>query len=422
MKGHAFSAETDWEKQFTAEFPFEETEDQLRAIEEVAGDMCSEHPMDRLICGDVGYGKTEVAMRAAFKAVMDSKQVAVLVPTTVLAQQHWNTFRERMADYPIKIEMLSRFRTPQQTRTILTELAEKKIDILIGTHRLVQKDVIFKDLGLVIIDEEQRFGVEHKERLKRLRRTVDVLTLTATPIPRTLHMTITGLRDISSLHTAPHDRLSVQTRLWKFDPLRIRAAILREMQREGQVFFVHNRVFDIRSVADRIREVVPEARVGIGHGQMPERELEVVMNDFMNRKVDVLVCTTIIENGLDIPNANTIIINNADSFGLSDLHQLRGRVGRFDRKAYAYFLIPKNKPINQEARKRLAAIEEYSELGSGFKIAMEDLEIRGAGNLLGVEQSGYIMAVGFDLYCRLIRQVIAQLKASRKVSNENKIN
>ncbi|MBM4082971.1 MAG: DEAD/DEAH box helicase, partial [Planctomycetes bacterium] len=358
-------------------------------------------PMDRLICGDVGFGKTELAMRAAFKAVMAGKQVAVLVPTTILAQQHFRTFSERMADYPIRVEVLSRFRTPKEQKETVERLREGAADIVIGTHRLVQSDVQFHDLGMVIIDEEQRFGVEHKERLKRLRATVDVLTLTATPIPRTLHMALLGIRDVSSLTTPPQDRLSIQTRLCRFDPNTIRQAILRELSREGQVFLVHNRVHDIQTVADMLREVVPEARVGVAHGQMPERLLEQRMLDFVEQKMDVLVSTTIIESGLDIPNANTIIINNADHFGLADMHQLRGRVGRYKNRAYAYLLVPRDRPVTPDAEKRLKAIEEYSDLGAGFKIAMRDLEIRGAGNILGPEQHGHIAAVGYDMYCRL---------------------
>jgi transcription-repair coupling factor (superfamily II helicase) len=410
MKGIAHPAVGPLERQFAAEFPYEETPDQIETIEKVAADLCRPRPMDRLICGDVGYGKTEIAMRAAFKAVAGGRQVGVLVPTTVLAQQHYDTFRERMADFPVNIEMLSRFCTAAETRRILTRLAEGKVDIVIGTHRLVQRDVMFRNLGLIVIDEEQRFGVEHKERLKRLRRSVDVLTLTATPIPRTLHMALTGIRDISSLHTPPQDRLSIETRVCVFDPARIRHAILRELRREGQAFFVHNRVFDIQGVADTVRAVVPEARVGVGHGQMPDGELEQAMRAFMDREIDVLVCTTIIENGLDIPSANTIFIHEADHFGLAELHQLRGRVGRYKHKAYAYLLVPQRRPVTPEAQRRLQAIREYSDLGAGFQIAIRDLEIRGAGNILGAEQSGHIAAIGYDLYCRLLDQAVRRAR------------
>ncbi|MBM4047081.1 MAG: transcription-repair coupling factor, partial [Planctomycetes bacterium] len=411
--GIAFPPDDDWQKKFEAAFIYPETEDQLQVAAEIKKDMESARPMDRLICGDVGFGKTELAMRAAFKAVMAGKQVAVLVPTTILAQQHFRTFSERMADYPIRVEVLSRFRTPKEQKETVERLREGAADIVIGTHRLVQSDVQFHDLGLVIIDEEQRFGVEHKERLKRLRATVDVLTLTATPIPRTLHMALLGIRDVSSLTTPPQDRLSIQTRLCRFDPNTIRQAILRELSREGQVFLVHNRVHDIQTVADMLREVVPEARVGVAHGQMPERLLEQRMLDFVEQKMDVLVSTTIIESGLDIPNANTIIINNADHFGLADMHQLRGRVGRYKNRAYAYLLVPRDRPVTPDAEKRLKAIEEYSDLGAGFKIALRDLEIRGAGNILGPEQHGHIAAVGYDMYCRLLNIAVKRMKGER---------
>ncbi len=400
--GIPYPPDDEWQREFEAAFIYQETDDQLQVIEETKEDMCAPRPMDRLVCGDVGYGKTEVAMRAAFKAVMAGKQVAVLVPTTVLAQQHYATFTERMADYPVEIHMLSRFRTKSQQRRTLEELAEGQVDIVIGTHRLVQKDVMFKDLGLVIVDEEQRFGVQQKEQLKLLRRTVDVLTLTATPIPRTLHMALMGIRDISTLATPPQDRLSIQTRLWRFDRDKIREAILHELNRDGQVFFVHNRVYNIRRVAEEVRQIVPEARVEVGHGQMPERRLEQVMLDFIERKIDVLVCTTIIESGVDIPNVNTIMINRADHFGLAQLHQLRGRVGRYKHRAYAYLLLPPGRPVSPDAEKRLKAIEEFSDLGSGFRIAMRDMEIRGAGNILGAEQHGHIASVGYDMYCRLL--------------------
>ena len=404
--GTAFADDPEWQGEFEAAFIYEETEDQLRVAEEVRRDMASERPMDRLLCGDVGYGKTEIAMRAAFRAVSNGAQAAVLVPTTVLAAQHFHTFRERMADYPVRIEMLSRFRTRAEQKAILDRLEQGEVDIVIGTHRLVQDDVRFRNLGLVIIDEEQRFGVEHKERLKRFRSTVDVLTLTATPIPRTLHMALLGIRDISSLQTPPRDRLAIQTQLIRFDEEKLRRIIRRELARDGQVFFVHNRVENIEAVAARVQRIVPEARVAVAHGQMSERRLEERMRRFVAREADVLVCTTIIESGLDIPNANTIIINRADEFGLADLHQLRGRVGRYRHRAYAYLVLPEDRPVNPLAQKRLKAIQEFSELGAGFKIAMRDLELRGAGNLLGPEQSGHIAAVGYDLYCRLLEWAV----------------
>jgi len=408
--GIAFPADDDWQRQFESEFPYEETEDQLKAIQEMKADMTAPRPMDRLVCGDVGYGKTEIAMRAAFKAVMGGCQVAVLVPTTVLAQQHFRTFRERMADYPVRTEMLSRFVTPAEARGVLEDLATGQVDIAIGTHRLLQKDVTFKNLGLVIIDEEQRFGVEHKERLKRMRSTVDVLTLTATPIPRTLHMALMGLRDISSLQTPPMDRQAIETRVKQFDPHLLRQAVLRELGREGQVFMVHNRVQSIQKLAEQVRQLVPEARVEVGHGQMPERQLADVMTRFAEGEVDVLVSTTIVENGLDIPNANTLIVDRADLLGLAEMHQLRGRVGRYIHKAYAYFFTPPNRPITPEAQERLEAIRRYSALGAGFDIALRDLELRGAGNILGPEQSGHIAVVGYNLYCQLLARAVASLK------------
>ena len=410
LPGHAFKSDAPWQTEFEAAFIYEETPDQLTAIEEVKRDMEQARPMDRLLCGDVGYGKTEVAVRAAFKAVMEGRQVAVLVPTTVLAQQHFNTFSERMADYPVRIEMLSRFRTQRQQNRIVKASRDGSLDIVIGTHRLLSGDVEFRDLGLVIVDEEQRFGVAHKEKLKLLRRLVDVLTLTATPIPRTLYLSLVGLRDMSSLDTPPADRLPVQTTVCAYDERLIRDAIRREMGRDGQVFFLHNRIHDIQKVALRLKELVPEARVGIGHGQMDEDELEDVMRRFVNGEVDVLLCTTIIESGLDIPNANTIIIDRADRFGLADLYQLRGRVGRYKHQAYAYLMLPRHGHLFDTARKRLSAIRQYSSLGSGFKIAMRDLEIRGAGNILGKQQSGHITAVVFELYCQLLRESVARLK------------
>jgi transcription-repair coupling factor (superfamily II helicase) len=408
--GIAAPGETDWQRQFESEFPYEETEDQLGAIRSVKGDMRSPRPMDRLICGDVGYGKTEIAMRAAFNCVMGGRQVGVLVPTTVLAQQHFRTFSERMADYPVRIEMLSRFLTGSETQAVLEGMAEGSVDIVIGTHRLLQDDVAFRDLGLVVIDEEQRFGVEHKEKLKQMRATVDVLTLTATPIPRTLHMALMGLREISALQTPPQDRQAIQTRASAFDAELLRHAVLRELNREGQVFIIHNRVRTIDAFADRVRGIVPEAEVAVAHGQMPERRLAETMDRFIEGEVDVLVSTTIVESGLDIPNANTIVLDRADLLGLAEMHQLRGRVGRYIHKAYAYFFTPAGRPVTDEARARLDAIRRYSQLGAGFDIALRDLEIRGAGNILGPAQSGHIAAVGYNLYCRLLGRAAARLK------------
>jgi transcription-repair coupling factor (superfamily II helicase) len=411
--GHAFEADTPWQREFESAFVYEETPDQMRAIVETKADLERAKPMDRLICGDVGYGKTEVAIRAAFKGVMGGKQVALLVPTTVLAQQHFNTFRERMADYPIRIELLSRFRSARQQKQVIQQLAAGSVDIVIGTHRLVQNDIEFKDLGLVIIDEEQRFGVLHKEKFKLLRRLVDVLTLSATPIPRTLYLALTGARDMSTIETPPQDRLPVETIVTQYDERVIRDAIQREMNREGQVYYLHNRVFDIDAVADRLRTLVPRARLLVGHGQMHADDLEEVMTRFVNGDADVLLSTTIIESGIDIPNANTIIIDRADRFGLSDLYQLRGRVGRYKHQAYAYLLLPRHAGLLADARKRISAIKQYSSLGSGFKIAMRDLEIRGAGNLLGAQQSGHITAVGFELYCQLLKQSVSALKGEK---------
>jgi transcription-repair coupling factor (superfamily II helicase) len=408
--GFAYPPDGEWQREFEAAFPYEETEDQLRVAGEIAADMHSQRPMDRLVCGDVGYGKTELAMRAAFRAAVANKQVAVLVPTTVLAQQHYQTFRERMADYPVRIEVLSRFKTKAEQKSLLKEVAQGKVDVVIGTHRLVQPDVRFKDLGLVVVDEEQRFGVEHKEFFKRLRATVDVLTLTATPIPRTLHMSLLGIRDISSLTTPPQDRLAIRTEIVPYDERRIREAILFELGRGGQVYFVHNRVYNIQELARRLELLVPEARFGVGHGQMKEEELEQTMLRFLDRKLDVLVSTTIIESGLDIPSVNTILIDQADTFGLADLHQLRGRVGRYTLQAVCYLLLPSDRPILPQAQKRLKAIEEFSELGAGFKIATRDLEIRGVGNLLGREQHGHIAAIGYDLYRRLLERAVKRSK------------
>jgi len=408
--GIAYPRDTDWQREFEGSFPYEETEDQLRALQEIKGDMSSSRPMDRLLCGDVGFGKTELAIRAAFKAVEYGKQVAVLVPTTVLAEQHYQTFRERLADYPFVVEVISRFRTRAEQMRIAELARQGQIDILIGTHRLLSPDVAFADLGLVIIDEEQRFGVEAKERLKRLRATVDVLTLTATPIPRTLHMAMLGLRDISSLATPPLDRRAIVTQVRLWDDRLIREAILRELNRDGQVYFVHNFVRDIDQIANHLRVLVPEARIVVGHGQMPAQELERVMLRFLRREADVLVSTNIVESGLDIPTANTIFVNRAERFGLADLHQLRGRVGRSRHRAFAYALLSPKHPVNDQAARRLKAFEHYSDLGAGFQIAMRDLEIRGAGNILGPEQSGHIEAVGYEMYCQLLEQAVRRLK------------
>ena len=411
--GHVFSPDAPWQREFEGSFIYEETVDQLKAIADTKSDLEKAKPMDRLICGDVGFGKTEVAIRAAFKAVMGGKQVAVLVPTTVLAQQHFNTFRERMADYPVRIELLSRFRTRRQQDRVIKDLAAGAVDIVIGTHRLVQEDVAFKDLGLVVIDEEQRFGVMQKEKFKLLRKLVDVLTLSATPIPRTLYLALTGARDMSTIETPPQDRLPVETIVTQYDERTIRDAIQRELNRGGQVFFLHNRIMTIDVIAQKLKTLVPDARIVVGHGQMHADDLEEVMTRFVNGEADVLLSTTIIESGLDIPNANTIIIDRADRFGLSDLYQLRGRVGRYKHQAYAYLLLPRHAGLLSDARKRISAIKQYSTLGSGFKIAMRDLEIRGAGNLLGSEQSGHITAVGFELYCQLLKQSVSALKGEK---------
>jgi transcription-repair coupling factor (superfamily II helicase) len=415
-QGVAYPPDTEWQNEFEAEFPYEPTQDQLTGAADIKQDMQKPRPMDRLLCGDVGYGKTELAMRAAFKAVEFGKQVAVLVPTTVLAEQHYRSFRERMVNYPFHVDSISRFKSTKQQKETIRDTSSGKIDILIGTHRLLSKDVRFADLGLVVIDEEQRFGVTHKERLKQMRRTVDVLTMSATPIPRTLHMSMLGLRDISSLTTAPQDRRSIVTEVIAYDKQRIQQAIIREINREGQVYFVHNRVHSIVEAADEIQKLVPQARILIGHGQMGDGELEDVMLKFIRHEADVLVCTTIIESGLDIANANTIFINNADRFGLSELHQLRGRVGRYKNRAYCYLLLPADRPVTPVAAKRLKAIEEYSHLGAGFKIAMRDLEIRGAGNILGPEQSGHIATVGYEMYCQLLEEATRQLKNQPKPS------
>ncbi|MEQ1910897.1 MAG: DEAD/DEAH box helicase, partial [Vicinamibacterales bacterium] len=391
-------------------FPYDLTVDQKSAVADIKRDLESTTPMDRLLCGDVGYGKTEVAMRAAFKAVMDGKQVAVLAPTTILAFQHEKTLRERFSGFPVTIDMVSRFRSKQEQKETLANLAVGKLDVIVGTHRLLSKDVVFKDLGLLVVDEEQRFGVAHKEKIKQLRRKVDVLTMSATPIPRTLNMSLVGIRDMSVIETPPKDRLSIQTNVLKFDQQVIGRAIRHELERGGQVYFVHNRVESIYSIGDLLRRLVPEARIVVGHGQMDEEALERAMLDFVARKFDVLLATTIVENGLDIPNANTMIINRADRYGLSQLYQLRGRVGRSDRPAYAYLLIPPEDTLTPVAKKRLAAMKEFSDLGSGFRVAALDLEIRGAGNLLGGEQSGQIEAVGFEMYMKLLEETVRELK------------
>jgi transcription-repair coupling factor (superfamily II helicase) len=411
--GYAFAPDTKWQAEFERSFPFRETPDQMKAIIDSKIDMERPRPMDRLICGDVGFGKTEVAVRAAFKTVMDGKQVAVLAPTTVLAQQHFEVFRQRMREYPVRIEMLSRFRSHSEQKKVLQLLREGGVDIVIGTHRLISGDVVFKDLGLVVIDEEQRFGVLHKEKFKELFKLVDVLTLSATPIPRTLYLSLVGVKDMSTIETPPPNRLPVETVVSAYDERIIRAAVDRELERQGQVFFLHNRIASIERVCERIVHLCPQARVEIGHGQMDADELEAVMARFIAGKTDVLVCTTIIESGLDIPNANTIIIDRADQFGLADLYQLRGRVGRAEHKAYAYLFLPRELMTVGAARKRISAIKQYSSLGAGFRIAMRDLEIRGAGSILGTAQSGHIMAVGFDLYCQLLKQAVAQLKGQK---------
>jgi transcription-repair coupling factor (superfamily II helicase) len=413
VQGYAFSPDTAWQQEFEDAFEFELTRDQVDALSAVKNDMETPRPMDRLLCGDVGYGKTEVAMRAAFKAVMDGKQAAVLAPTTVLAFQHYNTLRQRFTAFPVRIQLLSRFRSPKEQKQILEDLEIGRVDVVVGTHRLLSKDVEFKDLGLVVVDEEQRFGVSHKERLKSLKTRIDVLTLTATPIPRTLNMALLGLRDMSTIETPPKNRLAIQTSVLKYSPDVIRSAIEMELARNGQVYFVHNRVETIHTAAARVQQLVPQARIGVAHGQMDERELERIMLKFVQDELDVLVATTIIENGLDIPRVNTIIVDRADLYGLAQLYQLRGRVGRSDRRAYAYLLVPSNETLSEVARKRLAAIREFSDLGTGFRVAALDLEIRGAGNLLGGEQHGHIEAVGFDLYCQLLEHTVEELRGEK---------
>ncbi|MDB2121851.1 transcription-repair coupling factor [Clostridium paraputrificum] len=410
VKGYKYSKDTEWQMQFEDEFPFQETPDQLSSIEEIKKDMESDKPMDRLLCGDVGYGKTEVALRASFKAVMEGKQVAFLVPTTILAEQHYKNMIKRFSDFPIKIDMISRFRTAKEQKSTLQSVKEGNVDILVGTHRLVSKDIVFKDLGLLIVDEEQRFGVAQKEKIKNLKKNVDVLTLSATPIPRTLHMSLTGVRDISVIETPPEERYPIQTYVVEQNDQLIRDAIMREIGRGGQVYFVYNRVEDIEKIANYIKNLVPESRVGIAHGQMTERQLEKEMLDFMANEYNVLVCTTIIETGIDIQNVNTIIIYDADKMGLSQLYQLRGRVGRSNRIAYAYLLYTKDKVLTEVAEKRLKALKDFTELGSGFKIAMRDLEIRGAGNMMGSAQHGHMAAIGYDLYCRMLEDTVKLIK------------
>jgi len=408
--GIAFPPDSDWQQEFDNSFPFCETNDQLLAIAAVKQDMELARPMDRLLCGDVGFGKTEVAIRAAFKAVDAGYQVAVLVPTTILAEQHARTFAERMREFPVTVAAMSRFQTKQEQTLIAEKLAAGSIDIVIGTHRIVSSDIRFHNLGLVVIDEEQRFGVSHKERLKMLRDSVDVLTMTATPIPRTLHFSLLGIREISNLETPPENRLAVETRVIRFNEEVIRHAIMRELERGGQIYFVHNRVYDIEEIAQRLQQIVPECRIGIGHAQMPDGELEEVMRAFVHHEFDMLISTTIIESGLDIPNANTMFIDEASNYGLADLHQLRGRVGRYKHQAYCYLLLSRTQSVNSTAMKRLRAIEEYAHLGSGFHLAMRDLEIRGAGNILGTQQSGHIATVGYEMYCQFLETAVRTLK------------
>jgi transcription-repair coupling factor (superfamily II helicase) len=421
-KGYAFGADTPWQRELEDAFPYQETIDQLTTVDEVKGDMMRSIPMDRLICGDVGYGKTEIAVRAAFKAIQDGKQVAVLVPTTLLVTQHLSTFVERMSGFPVVLKGLSRFQTDKEAKAVLAGLASGEIDIVVGTHRLLNPDIRFKDLGLIIVDEEQRFGVEHKEQMKRLRTSVDVLSMSATPIPRTLEMAITGIREMSTITTPPEERHPVLTYVGGYEDRQVIAAIRRELLREGQVFYIHNRVQSIEKAAGRIRELVPEARVATAHGQMNEKQLEQVMLDFWEKRFDVLVCTTLVESGLDVSNANTMIIERADTLGLSQLHQLRGRVGRSRERAYAYFLYPSEKPLTETAHERLATLAQHSDLGGGMAIAMKDLEIRGAGNLLGGQQSGHIADVGFDLYVRLVGEAVTEFKGESEVElNEVRI-
>jgi transcription-repair coupling factor (superfamily II helicase) len=419
-KGHSFADDTPWQAELEEAFPYDETPDQLKAIVDTKADMERARPMDRVVCGDVGYGKTEVAIRAAFKAVADKKQVAVLVPTTLLADQHYRNFSARFAGFPIRIEELSRFKSKKEQRETVRDLAEGKVDIVIGTHRLLQKDITFADLGLIIVDEEQRFGVMHKERLKQLRASVDVLTLSATPIPRTLHMSLMGVRDLSLIQTAPKNRMSIKTVVVPASDAVVQRAITAELDRGGQVYYLHNRIESIYAVKNALQQLVPRARIAIGHGQMNEQELEPVMQAFIDGDIDVLVATTIIENGIDIPNVNTIIVNDADKFGLAQLYQLRGRVGRSNHQAYAYLLYQAHKALSEDAKARLEAIREFTHLGSGLQIAMRDLEIRGAGNLLGSAQSGFIASVGFDTYCQLLADAIAERRGRQSALEEQR--
>lgn len=413
VKGFKFLFDNEWQGEFENTFAYEETEGQIKATQEVKKDMESDRPMDRLLCGDVGYGKTEVAMRAAFKAVMANKQVAFLVPTTILAEQHYQNFIARLKSFPVDVAMLSRFKTKSQQKEIIQGLAKGNIDIVVGTHRLLSGDIKFKDLGLVIIDEEQRFGVKSKEKLKAIRLTADVLTLTATPIPRTLYMSLMGVKDLSIINTPPTTRLPIKSYVLEYDDDLIRQAITKEFTRSGQVYFVHNHIFDIGKIKERLQRLLPaKIQIAVAHGRMSPSQLEKVMVEFLSGRIDVLISTAIIESGIDVPNANTLIVNNADDFGLSDLHQLRGRVGRFNKPAYAYFLIPQ-RAISSDAKKRLEALQSYCELGSGFKIAMRDLEIRGAGNLLGIQQHGFVASIGFDLYCRLLKEAISSFAKIR---------
>ena len=413
-----YGPDTVWQREFEELFPFEETEDQVLAIEATKRDMESSKIMDRLICGDVGYGKTEIAIRAAFKAVQEGKQVAYLAPTTILAQQIYNTFSQRMKDFPVNVDLLCRFRTSAEQKKTIDKLKKGQVDIVVGTHRLLSKDVQYKDLGLLVVDEEQRFGVTHKEKIKQLKTNIDVLTLTATPIPRTLHMSLIGIRDMSVLEEPPMDRLPIQTYVMEYNDELVREAINRELARDGQVYYVYNRVKDIDEITTKIQALVPDANVAFAHGQMKETELEKIMYSFINGEIDVLVSTTIIETGLDISNVNTMIIHDADNMGLSQLYQLRGRVGRSNRTAYAFLMYRRNKMLKEIAEKRLAAIKEYSELGSGFKIAMRDLEIRGAGNLLGAEQSGHMQAIGYDLYCKMLHEAVSEAKGGQAVEDK----
>lgn len=410
IRGYAFSKDTPWQNQFEDSFPYVETDDQIRCIEEVKKDMELDKPMDRLLCGDVGYGKTEVAIRAAFKSCMDQKQVAYLVPTTVLANQQYESFKQRMKDFPIRVELLNRFRTPKQQKEIIKKLKLGEIDIIVGTHRILSKDVEFKDLGLLIIDEEHRFGVKDKEKIKELKTAVDVLTMTATPIPRTLHMSIVGVRDMSVIYEPPQNRRPVQTYVLEYDEEIIKEAITKELERDGQVFYLYNKVETIIQKSEKISQLVPEAKVAFAHGKMSGRELEEIMQDFVDKKTNVLVCTTILESGIDIPNANTIIVENADRLGLAQLYQIRGRVGRSNTQAYAYIMYKRDKLLSEVADKRLKAIKEFTEFGSGFKIAMRDLEIRGAGSLLGEIQHGHMDQVGYDTYCKLLDEVIKEIQ------------